>query len=66
MRNLLIVILLLIPFSALAAHIRCYSADKLIYEGESKKVFYGDGAVIVKDKKTHKDIFLFADCVVVL
>lgn len=64
MRLLLIPLLLIFSMPTLAAHITCYSAGKVIYKGYSKEVYYDDRILVLHDKRTKKDVFIFAECVV--
>ena len=65
MRTLaLISLIMILSGLAHAADVACYSAGKLIYRSKAQHVYYDDRALVMHDKKTGKDVFIFADCVV--
>ena len=66
MKYLLIPLLLSLSMPSFASYVRCYSQGKVIYSGYATEVAYDERFVVVKDNKTHKDVFILADCVIKL
>lgn len=64
MRHLLPLILLLLPIQVQASHVTCYSGGKMIYSRDADAVYYDDNTIVLRERGTHKDVFILGECVI--
>lgn len=64
MRLLLIPLLFILSMPAMASFITCYSHGHKIYSGYATEIDSDGRMILFKDAKTHKDVFILADCVI--